>query len=211
MRPLRLVLSSVATLSIALAAPAQQSRAPNPAAAPRKVIINGVQLTEAQIKSVETAARGPVQPGNYWYDKVSGAWGYQGGPMAGLVPAGLDVGGPLRADASNGTTGVFINGRELAVADVYALQRWIGTPVIPGRYWVDAQGYFGYEGGPVAGNLVILAQQNGTRYGRQGNTTTECNGGACSSGNSVTGMGVITDGQGNSAVFTGDGKVITPP
>ena len=153
---------------------------------------------------------GTVQPGTYWYDKVSGAWGYQGGPLAGLGPAGLDVGGPLAADALNGNTGVFINGRELAAIDVLRLQQWIGTPVMQGRFWVDANGYFGYEGGPVVGNLVLLAQQNGTRYGRQGNTTTECNASGCSSGNSNTGTGVVTDGQGNAAVFS-DGKVIMPP
>ncbi len=209
MRPSALVIAATLVL-VAQAAPSQQTAAPKPSAA-TKVVINGSQLTQAQIKSLETAIHGPVQPGVYWYDKVSGAWGYQGGPMAGLIVAGIDVGGPLRADASNGNTGVFINSRELAVQDALALQQWIGTPVIPGRYWVDAQGYFGYEGGPVAGNLILLAQQNGTRYGRQGNTNTECASNGCSSSNSVTGMGVITDGQGGGAVFTGDGKVITPP
>ena len=206
------VLAIAAAIALsAAAAPAQQAAAPKPSTTTPKVVINGQQLTAAQIKSLETAIHGPVQPGTYWYDKVSGAWGYQGGPLAGIIVAGIEVGGPLRADASNGNTGVFINGRELAMQDVIALQQWIGTPVMQGRYWVDAQGYFGYEGGPVAGNLILLAQQNGTRYGRQGNTNTECASNGCSSSNSVTGMGVITDGQGGGAVFTGDGKVITPP
>lgn len=213
MRSRRVLFPALALLLVldVVSAAAQQAPASPPKAAAKAVIINGKTLSNAQIKSLAAAVHGPVQPGSYWYDKVSGAWGLQGGPLAGLIPAGLNVGGPLAEDASNGNTGVFINGRELTVVNVLRLQQWIGTPVMQGRFWVDAQGNFGYEGGPLMGNLAVLAQQSGSRYGQQGNTTTECNGGGCSSGNSATGMGVITDGQGGAAVFTGDGKVITPP
>jgi hypothetical protein len=83
-----------------------------------------------------------------------GGWG---GPTLGFIQPGLDVGGPLRFDASNGDTGVFINGRELHRLDVLGLQRF--GPVWPGRYWVDAMGNFGFEGGIMIGNLWMLAQQ----------------------------------------------------
>jgi len=39
---------------------------------------------------------------------------------------------------------------------VLALQQFVA--VQPGRCWVDSQGNFGYERGPMLGNLVLLAQ-----------------------------------------------------
>jgi hypothetical protein len=78
-----------------------------------------------------------------------------------LLPAGLDLGGPLPASASGGgdgrLTGVFINGRELHPADVAGLRQLVGQ-VWPGRWFVDAQGNYGPAGGPVWGNLVQLAR-----------------------------------------------------
>ena len=41
--------------------------------------------------------------------------------------------------------------------DVLGLQQ-LG-PVLPGRYWVDATGNVGYEGGMMFGNLWLLASQ----------------------------------------------------
>jgi hypothetical protein len=41
---------------------------------------------------------------------------------------------------------VFINGRQLHMMDVAALMQI--TQVYQGRWWVDAQGNFGAEGGP---------------------------------------------------------------
>ncbi len=96
-----------------------------------------------------------IPPGAYWYDTLCGAWGLEGGPCRGLIQAGLTLGGPLRADASNGNTGVFINGRQLHLLDVLALQQI--TMVMPGRYWVDASGNAGFEGGPAMVNLWALA------------------------------------------------------
>lgn len=129
----------------------------------RQVVVNRVALTDAQVREIETRWTVQVRDGRYWYDRVSGAWGMDGGPTAGWILPGLAVGGPLPADASAGNTGVFVNGRELPVADVAALMQV--TPVYRGRWWVDAQGNFGAEGGPVLGNLVALARQ---RTGRAG-------------------------------------------
>jgi hypothetical protein len=73
----------------------------------------------------------------------------------------LALGGALPANASGGgqgtLTGVFINGREAHPADVAGLRGLVGA-VVPGHWWVDANGNYGQEGGPALGNLVALAR-----------------------------------------------------
>ena len=150
----------------------------------RRVTINNEQLTDEDVKCLEQMVKMQVQDGAYWYDNSSGAWGVQGGPVTGFIHSGLNLGGPLRSNASNGNTGVFINGRQLHVIDVMGLQKF--CPVYPGRYWVDGQGNFGYEGGPTLGNLQVLSQRSA---GSGGN-----NGGAWSA-SSATGT-VGGDGEG---------------
>src|SRR5204862_540318 len=104
-------------------ADANASLARRAATAPaRRVVVNGTALTEAQVAHLEQVVHVRVLSGTYWYDRTSGAWGLQGGPTLGFLPAGLALGGPLRADASGGGTSVFINGRELHPFDVAALQ-----------------------------------------------------------------------------------------
>lgn len=122
------------------------------------IVINGVSVdgeTDQQLRGMG------VQPGRYWYDAACGAWGNEGGPAQGIVQAGLQMGGPLQPTASGGgqgmLTGVFINGRELHPMDVQFLQQIV--PVQPGRYWLDATGNCGQEGGPPLVNLFMLAQQ----------------------------------------------------
>lgn len=137
-----------------------------------QVTVNGVALTDDAIAQCQMSGV-RLAPGSFWYDPLCGAWGFSGGPCAGFVQAGLTVGGPLAASASGGgsglLTGVFINGRELHPTDVHGLQQ-LG-PVYLGRYWVDAQGNFGFEGQPAAGNLVVAAQmrwkQSGGAYQKQ--------------------------------------------
>ncbi len=124
----------------------------------RNVVVNEIQITGGQLQALERQYGTRIPDGVYWYDRSSGAWGMKGGPTAGFAVAGLSLGGPLRPEASNGTTGVFINGRQLHVMDVLGLQQLIGV-VYPGRYWVDAQGNAGFEGGPALVNLVVMAQQ----------------------------------------------------
>jgi hypothetical protein len=134
------------------------------AAQQRQVTINRVRLPEATVRALDQQWNTRIPDGSYWYDRVSGAWGMDGGPTAGWIPAGLALGGPLLADASRGNTGVVINGRELPMQDVAALMQI--TQVYRGRWWVDAQGNFGAEGGPMLGNLrVLAAQRRGSQYG----------------------------------------------
>jgi hypothetical protein len=116
-----------------------------------QVVVNGVPLTKKIIKALERTAGGSIQPGRYWYDTVSGLWGVEGGPIGGQIAPHLDLGGPLKADVSQGKTGVFINGRELPIQEVVLL-RHLGE-VMPGRYWMNAEGIGGFENGPAVFNI----------------------------------------------------------
>jgi hypothetical protein len=148
--------------------------------APSGVVVNGLALPAATVRTLEQAYRVPIAPGRYWYDAVSGAWGREGGPIAGQMMPGLRLGGPLAADASRGNSQVFINGRELMVGEVWALQQACRTAVLPGRYWVNAQGVGGVEGGPALFNLAACGQSSGKSGGSS--TRTYCDsGGNCSS------------------------------
>jgi hypothetical protein len=124
--------------------------------------VNGVSL-DAQTLGALERVYGAIQPGRYWYDPMSGLWGQERGPSAGQIAAGLRLGGPLRADASGRGSRVFINGREIHPAEVAYLQQLIGGAVLPGRYWLNAAGIGGYEGGPAQFNLAAAAQQRGGR------------------------------------------------
>lgn len=160
------------------------------------IVVNGAKLTPAQVTKFEQTFRIRMMAGRYWYDAKCGAWGMQGGPCVGFLPAGLDLGGPLAADASGGmATGVFINGRQLHPQDVAALQQM--TPVYAGRYWVDAVGNCGLEGSPVPlVNLVQLAQAARSQRG-----------GSYISRNEFTGIGTGGDGK-TSYVMGKDWSVI---
>ena len=120
----------------------------------RSVWCNGAMLSAEQLRLLDQAFRAGVADGVYWYDRAWGAWGRQGEGRMGLLAPGLNLGGPLRADASAGSTGVFVNGRQLGY---WELLRLTGIPFVPQRrYWVDAQGNFGVEGEPMRGNLHVM-------------------------------------------------------
>ena len=128
--------------------------------------VNGVVIEAERVRRFEQESRMQLPRGDFWYDKVSGAWGIDGGPTLGFTLPGMDLGGPLKADASRGNTGVFINGRQLHMQDVMGLQS-LGVPVQQGRWWVDYQGNFGIEGSPMAiGNLFQFSRGRGGAYQR---------------------------------------------
>jgi hypothetical protein len=176
------------------------------AAAPAAdVVVNGVALDAPARQAIERAYRTALVPGRYWYDSLSGVWGLEGGPGAGQIQPGLRLGGPLRRDASHGRTGVVVNGRELHALDVAALQRCVR--VVPGRYWVLANGVGGYENAPPSFNLAVLC--GGASVG----SSARCDhygGGQFNCSNSRTGIGMISEGGGKGAVFV-DGKVYSTP
>lgn len=146
------------------------------------IIVNSVALSADTVRQLQQIYPVPIRPGRYWYDAVSGAWGMEGGPIAGQMLPGLRLGGPLRADASRGTSGVFINGRQLTPGEKAYLEQACRTPVYPARYWVNAYGIGGFEGAPPSFNLALCSQGGGQRRGGGSSTRTFCNpDGSCSS------------------------------
>jgi len=122
-----------------------------------KVFVNGVALGEPQLRELQQRYGQGPRPGRYWYDARSGLFGNEGGPSLGSILPGHDF-GALAPDASHGTTGVFVNGRQLEATDYMALASIVGA-IQPGRYWLDGQGNYGFEGYQVpAGNLYLLRQ-----------------------------------------------------
>jgi hypothetical protein len=140
---------------------ASQSQPAKPAV--RAVKFNGKPLDEmglAILQQLEAAYGTRLPDGSYWYDSRCGAFGAWGGPTVFILPAGLNLGGPVPANASGTGTGIFVNGRELHAFDVLYLQHLVGA-IQPGRYFTDAMGNAGLEGGPVLVNLLMAAQQKG--------------------------------------------------
>jgi hypothetical protein len=122
-----------------------------------KVVINGVALGEEQLREFQQRYGQGPRPGRYWYDARSGLFGNEGGPSLGWILPGHAF-GALAPDASRGSTGVFVNGRQLELNDAMALSSILG-PILPGRYWLDGLGNYGYEGYDVpAGNLYLTMQ-----------------------------------------------------
>ncbi len=125
------------------------------------VFVNGRELTASQLEAFKQIYGVIPAPGHWWYDAISGMYGAEGQGSTGFMYPGHDL-GPLAADASHGNMPVFINGRQLTHVEVNYLAWLAGGAVAPGRYWVDAQLNWGYEGVPIpAGNLRHLAAARG--------------------------------------------------
>jgi hypothetical protein len=165
-----------------------------PASAATGIVINGTQLTKSQVLAVVILYGYAPPLGRYWYDSRSGAWGLEGSGTAGFILPGHNF-GTLAQDASKGTTGVIINGRELNVTEALSLQRTFGA-VYKGRWWLDGRtGYWGAEGNPrPLGNILtaLLAQQRGGGGGDGDNFWTS----RLAAGNSNGGCGYINLGDG---------------
>jgi hypothetical protein len=132
----------------------------------RELRINDVVIDPESIRTFERDNRTRIPRGDFWYDKISGAWGVAGEPTMGFTASGMDLGGPLKEDASRGNTGVFINDRQLPLQDVIGLWN-LGVPVQQGRWWVDNSGNFGVEGNPqVLGNVFQYSRGKGGSYQR---------------------------------------------
>jgi hypothetical protein len=158
-------------------------------------VINGKALTaEQKAEFVRTYGVAPLG-GNFWYDTRSGLWGVNGREAFGVLHPGHAY-GSLSPAASGGTTGVFINGRQINMAEALYIQSLLGS-VVPGRWWLDGvTGNFGLEGTtqPV-GNLFAIAAAAEAR-GRAGNYRR---------GMSTSGVASATCATGT--VGTGDNKI----
>jgi hypothetical protein len=150
------------------------------------IVVNDVELSSETVQALQQIYPVEIAPGRYWYDRVSGAWGLDGEPVAGQMLAGLELGGPLREDASRGDAGVFINGRQITLGEKAFLEQLCQTQVVPGRYWILFNGLGGFEGGPVSFNLRQcpgFAQSTGTS-GSMSRTY-------CDAGGNCTSTGVL--------------------
>lgn len=139
-----------------------------PASAGSNVFVNGHELTRKQLIALTLVYHRAPFPGRYWYDTRSGAWGLEGRETLGFLMPGHSF-GPLAENASNGNTGVFINGREINIVEAAYLQRTFGA-VYRGHWWLDGRtGYYGIDGNPMPlGNInaAIRAQQrSGDNFG----------------------------------------------
>lgn len=136
------------------------------------VRINGRAFTHGQLGALG-AQPGQIPAGSYWYDPTSGLWGMVGTGARGVIAAGVTQLGTLPPGVSgSGTTGVFINGREIALDEAAYLQQLLGQAVPPGRYFLDAQGNAGVEGGVATVNLYQRAQQQRRQASYMGSSGT---------------------------------------
>lgn len=131
-----------------------------------KVYVNDKRISDEVVHILENRYKIRIADGDYWYDKASGLWGYIGGGTEGVIPAGWNLGGKLATDASDGNSGVFINGRELVSSEVSYLRRLIGNRIQKGSYWLDSKGNAGYLGQRASVNLYKLSQgkKSGSLY-----------------------------------------------
>jgi hypothetical protein len=165
-------------------------------ASQRHIYINGKHLSGRELALIEqmenAAGNGQRLPdGSYWYDARSGAWGVEGHEAIGIMMPQLPLGGELSPRASNGNTGVFVNGRELNFADVQTLGQC--TPVYRGRFWIDHRGFGGVEGGPAQFHLPSLCAQ--ARAGGQGAVSGTNRFGWVGGDDTITGA-IFSDGTG---------------
>jgi len=147
-----------------------------------QVVVNAVPLSADSVRQLQRIYPVPIKPGRYWYDAVSGAWGWEGEPIAGQMLPGLKLGGPLRADASRGTSGIFINGRQITNSERAYLERTCQTKTVPGRYWVNARGVGGFENGPAWFDLSRCGQRQTSGGGSSTRTFCDPDGSCRSSG-----------------------------
>ena len=162
----------------------------------RSITINGAPANMTTIRQFERQYNIYVESGSYWYDAVSGMWGVWGQPAAGYILPGMNLGPALPFHASGGATNVIVNGRAIHPSELAYLQS-LG-PVYAGRYWLDANGNYGFEGSGMMGNL---------RYAAGGGQGGRNSGGSTFFRNGYTGIGGGSSG-GTSYVIGEDFSVI---
>jgi hypothetical protein len=120
------------------------------------VFVNGVEVQADYLQLLEQYYQTKVQRGRYWYDPYCGLWGMEGGPALGVMLPNLQFGGPMKSDASNGKTGIFINGRQINATERVQWEQLVGR-ITPDRYLLDAYGNVMTESGVYQLNLLQVA------------------------------------------------------
>lgn len=165
------------------------------------IFINEREITPDQIQQLRATYGYVAPPGHYWYDSVGGLYGVMGREAAGFMQPGHDF-GPLPANASSGTTGVFINGRQINMVEAMYCQRLFGA-VYQGRWWLDGRtGNMGAEGSPMPLANVYMALQQSQRSAQGG-------GDGYGWHSKVTGASGGSDGKCSYVSIPGSGSVMT--
>lgn len=116
---------------------------------PECILVNGRKLCLKELMRLRSCSNPPrnLEPGSYWYDRVTGLWGKEGHGPCQIITPQLQVGEQkMKQDASNGNKKVTINGREITGAEKWMLRSagviCEGSP----NFWVQADGRYLEEG-----------------------------------------------------------------
>ncbi|KAL9418369.1 hypothetical protein AB3S75_041221 [Citrus x aurantiifolia] len=115
---------------------------------PDRVFVNGELLSQKELLIVQSCPNPPkkLNPGYYWYDKLSGYWGKIGQRPCQIITPHLRVGGQLMRNASNGNTSVLINNREITKRELCMFQLSGMQCERQPHFWLSADGSYEEEG-----------------------------------------------------------------
>jgi hypothetical protein len=132
------------------------------------VYLNGERLSQPDLRELQAVLGQAPVPGRYWYDPRSGLWGLEEHGAGGVTRPGLRIPAPLPAQASRGSSGAFVNDRQLTARELALLAQWLGwdprnAATFTGRYVLDEQGrLFSIQGrylGSLAGAAARVREQ----------------------------------------------------